>query len=338
MDNNPFNNLFNEREAFGLSRDQNDREKVCPTCGTPLMGRENYCMGCGMNVEPIDKATYDHLKNEQSQDFSQMQGADQKMQGADSKMQGTDPNLILSQQPNDNMHQGQSTYQGQNTYQSQNTHQGQDVLMGENNGQSKDTFQNQDMNWDQTPPQNPGGNGYRSATRAVVRQESGLGRNLVYVIMALAAVAAVFFLVMGIVDSKKENDVVYTRQIVNDSRVVHEVARIYAKGDKIYKIVDEASVDLPEMEQNQIDLFKSYMRKSYESYLEYGFIHLEITQEGKTVTARLEYDNLNLANNMRQMLDLKLIDIGGRNEVTYKDYLSMKRTVKSLIAEGWIRQ
>ena len=279
MDNNPINNPFNERDMFGTSRDQNDREKVCPTCGTPLMGKENYCMGCGMNVEPIDKATYDHLKNEQNQNMGQGQN------------------------------QGQNQYQGMSSNPYQNSYQG--------------SYQS---------------SGSSTPSRAVIKEESGLGKMLLIAIMAIAGVAAVFFLIMGIKDATKENIAIFTREISNGSQVVYETATIYAKGDKVNRMVDEARVDLSDMTQEQINFVINTMNMGYEEYLKYSFINTEVVQVDKTVIAKLEYNYLNVEDNLSKLLEMNLLDIGRRSEVTYKDYISLKKTTESMKKEGWIQK
>lgn len=273
MDNNPINNPFNERDVYGTSRDQSNREKVCPTCGTPLMGKENYCMCCGMNVEPVDKATYEHLKNEQSQNPDQSQ------------------------------------YQGMSSNPYQNSYQG--------------SYQS---------------SGSSTPSRVVIKEESGLGKMLLIAIMAIAGVAAVFFLIMGIKDARKENIAIFTREISNGSQVVYETATIYAKGDKVNRMVDEASVDLSDMTQEQINFVIKTMNMGYEEYNKYSFINTEVVQVDKMVIAKLEYNYLNVEDNLSKMLEMNLLDIGRRSEVTYKDYISLKKTTESLKKEGWIQK
>ena len=40
-------------ESLVFGKKSYDDSKVCPNCGMPLVGKSNYCMGCGKNVDPI---------------------------------------------------------------------------------------------------------------------------------------------------------------------------------------------------------------------------------------------------------------------------------------------
>lgn len=44
---------LSEEEVFG--RKENDLGGVCPKCGMLLVGKSNYCMGCGMTVTPVSQ-------------------------------------------------------------------------------------------------------------------------------------------------------------------------------------------------------------------------------------------------------------------------------------------
>ena len=44
---------LSEEEIFGKSADAS--KKVCPKCGMELVGKSNYCIGCGITVNPAQK-------------------------------------------------------------------------------------------------------------------------------------------------------------------------------------------------------------------------------------------------------------------------------------------
>lgn len=54
---------MDNKEMLGLIQENGDEEeKVCPKCGTPMFGKDTYCLGCGVNVQPIGKTEYDRKK------------------------------------------------------------------------------------------------------------------------------------------------------------------------------------------------------------------------------------------------------------------------------------
>lgn len=47
-------------DSFYSNRPEEESpELVCPNCGMAVMGKDNYCIGCGMIVTPVDRKTYE---------------------------------------------------------------------------------------------------------------------------------------------------------------------------------------------------------------------------------------------------------------------------------------
>lgn len=252
---NPFMNSEIKKENAGFENgDDKDKDvMVCPQCGMPLMGEERYCMGCGMNVQPVSKAVYESA--------------------------------------------GAGGY---------------------------------------------GGTNQKNYTGATYHSSSAAGIDFktisLIIIMAVSLIMAGFFIFMGIKDSKKENVVVAKRTTYSDGKAITEEATIYATGDKIYKISDQAWMDISGMDQRQVDIMKNYMNQYYMKYTEYSFIQCDVTQEDNKIIVKMDYNYLNVMDNMSKMIDLKMLDMGGRSEVTYKDYISLKKTISYVKSHGWTVQ
>lgn len=186
--------------------------------------------------------------------------------------------------------------------------------------------------------ENYGNSGMAGHPSTVIREENRYVKMFIIGIMAVSLVFAIFCIIMGIRDATVEKVVVLNRILSSDGETVHETATIHAKGDKIYQISDEAWMDLSKMDQNQINIVVNYMNQHYERYMKYDFIKCTVTQEDKKVIAKIEYNYLNVVDNMNKLMDLQLLNFGGRKEITYKDFISLKRTLNSLLDQGWAKQ
>ena len=173
---------------------------------------------------------------------------------------------------------------------------------------------------------------------AVIREENKYIKYFLIGIMAVSLIFAIFCIIMGIRDKTVEKVVVLNRLLSSEGEIVHETATIYAKGDKVYQMTDEAWIDLSSMDQNQIKMVINYMNQHYEGYMKYDFIKCSVTQEDKKVIAKIEYHYLNVMDNMNKLTELKLLNMGGNTEVTYKDYISLKKTISFMTNQGWAKQ
>lgn len=48
--------------AGGTAGKEESPELVCPNCGMAVMGKDHFCMGCGLCVTPVDHKTYERMR------------------------------------------------------------------------------------------------------------------------------------------------------------------------------------------------------------------------------------------------------------------------------------
>lgn len=306
-----------QQETLGILWDKGNEEegeKVCPNCGMPLYGKDAYCMGCGMTVAPMDKKEYENRK------------AGEAAGGAAGTVGGT------------GSYGGAGTVGGASgTYGSTGTVGGASGTYG-----STGTYGGGTGSYGNTGTYGSGLGSYGSSGRSTVRygnQTANSGYLIFVGIIGIAAlICAIFFVIKGITATEEETQTVYTRQVVTKlpAGSLHrdETVKIYAKGDKIQRVITEVIWDMDEIQRSRynLEIFKNTSNSELtEKYSKYSFITYDCREEGNKLIFSLDYNYLNVMENMKTLLDEKLMEFNnGKRDVGYKDYISLKETVKNL--------
>ena len=183
---------------------------------------------------------------------------------------------------------------------------------------------------------------YGSSGQSAVRYGNQTASNgyLIFVgIIGIAAlICAIFFVIKGITATEEETQTVYTRQVITQlpAGSLHrdETVKIYAKGDKIQRVITEVIWDVDEIKRSRYDIevFKNTSNSELtEKYSKFNFITYDCREEGNKLIFSLDYNYLNVMENMKTLLDENLMEFNnGKRDVGYKDYISLKETIKNL--------
>ena len=294
-ENNPGNHPFGENpfgegvivdSSFGNpmsgnggndSEDEGSNEKVCPHCGTAMVGEETYCMVCGMSVMPVLKRDYEKAMQ------------------------------------NDSI--------GNNTY---------GTAYGSTSAQNGNSYM------DRTGGGYYGGNGSdrgRSA-RGERSRGSGNANNGYYAMVAIvgiiALIFAVFFVIKGIGAAREEKVTVVTRHVVSPIADREETYTLYATGDKLTRMTFLTDIDVNGRDQRSIDQTVLKTRQNYAAQEELTFVNLDINQTDGRLIITLDYQYLNVKENVDRLYDMGVLVFTGEGDRGNKDYVSYKTTLDLL--------
>ncbi len=184
-----------------------------------------------------------------------------------------------------------------------------------------------------------GGTGSYGSTVRYGNQTANSGYLIFVGIIGIAAlICAIFFVIKGITATEEETQTVYTRQVITPmpTGTLHrdETVKIFAKGDKIQRVITEVTWDADELTRSHYDVevFKNTTNSEMtEKFSKFSFVTYTCREEGNKLIFSLDYNYLNVMENMKTLLDEKLMEFNnGKRDVGYRDYISLKETVKNL--------
>lgn len=174
-----------------------------------------------------------------------------------------------------------------------------------------------------------------------VRQAPELPVKLIVLaaVTAVMVIVAIVCIVMAISASKKEAITILSKQAVQDGRNVTETVTIYSTGNKIRSIKKETVIDVSGMTQDDINFNKEYFEKSYKELAKARFISYDVSQNGSQIVMHLNYDFLDVKDNITTMSELGLFKLGGsKTEAGNNDFIALKKTLKDLQKAGYVVQ
>jgi len=258
------------------SEEEGSNEKVCPHCGTAMVGEETYCMVCGMSVMPVLKRDYEKAMQ------------------------------------NDSI--------GNNTYGS---------AYGSALAQGGNSY------GDRTGGSYYGGNG---SDRGSSARGGSYGRSnanngyyaMVAIVGIIALIFAVFFVIKGIGAAKEEKMTAVTRHVVSPIADRQETYTLYAIGDKLTRMTFVTDIDVSGRDQRSIDQTVIKTRQNYAAQEELTFVNLDINQADGRLIITLDYQYLNVKENVDRLYDMGVLVFTGEGDRGNKDYVSYKTTLDLL--------
>ena len=127
------------------------------------------------------------------------------------------------------------------------------------------------------------------------------------------------------------------RTIVESDNTVDDTVIFTSNGDKVSKIKYQTALHVNGWEQNRIDQVINVLNQEYAPYETSTSMHYSIKQENSKLVVTIEYEYLNVMENLQKMLDDGLLEKSGfdNSEITIKDYISLDKSTSNLRKEGY---
>ncbi|MBR4733359.1 MAG: zinc-ribbon domain-containing protein [Lachnospiraceae bacterium] len=296
--------------------DSNDgpEKKVCPQCGAELPENETFCMACGMTVIPVLKKDYDKAVNA---------GQDPVAYSKAFSTEGAESSGAVRDYTGGGSSGGGSSYDGGNTHGGGSYGGGSSYNGGGSYG---------------------GGNSYGGQSRSSSsyskkENEPSVLYLTFWALVALAAIAVLVFFVHKLnVEKNAEKTTTLYRTVKDDFSVEEDTVIFTSNGDKVTKITYQTEFSIDGWEQYYVDQVKNKLDQEYAAYETSVSMHYKIEQiEDKKLIVTIEYEYLNLPENIQKMIDDGLLEKSGmdNSEISYKDYISLEKSTSNLRKEGY---
>lgn len=344
---------------------EENQKKICPRCGTELM-EDNFCMGCGVYVDPVEKkessdgygtSSYDTSSSYGSFGSSAAAGAGGILGGGvlgengvlgngilgDSSILGSSSG-VASGDAGNALGSGSEGASGSNM----DNPFGVDMASILGGIEPDQSFSGAGAATDANGSDSSNGNGYGSNGYGYGASGSGYGSNgagrtssgyaegtsdkmpLLQSILIMAGIAVVVFFGIFIVDSmtklKDEITTLYTYDSKND---IEGKMSILASGDRAKQITEEERWNIANYSAAEVEIVKEFVKEYYKNYENYDFIFFDMKEEGSSLVISIVYRDLDKRANIKSLVQLGIVDNGAG------DYVSLKETVKSLKSAGW---
>lgn len=294
-----------------------EESKVCPKCGMQLVGKNNYCMGCGVNVD-LEKhdgsvAQGGFLSNGYGKvsRFSEKEVV-ARLRAAQGKREKKQKKNILFEG-------GLTTVLF--------------VMLALVVGVTAGVFA---LKWYFAP---------KESTVTFLREEkvtdfAGIERIDPPKQRAFVEIPDP----KGNADKKKEKD-----KDANESSELNpqrkeanpewqkfqETRTIHALGDKVLEWEEEMVWDVTDLDPNSVTYVVNHLYYQIDALRDHVFIEQEITRSEEAVVIHVAYRHLDLEENVIELARLKVIGSDQTMKAGGKRYLSLERTMKAFKDEGW---
>lgn len=190
-----------------------------------------------------------------------------------------------------------------------------------------------------------GGNSYDGQSRSASsysyskkENEPSVPYMTFWALVAFAAIAVLVFFVHKLnVEKNAEKTTILYRTIVESDNTVDDTVIFTSNGDKVSKIKYQTALHVNGWEQNRIDQVINVLNQEYAPYETSTSMHYSIKQENSKLVVTIEYEYLNVMENLQKMLDDGLLEKSGfdNSEITIKDYISLDKSTSNLRKEGY---
>lgn len=301
-----------------------DADRVCPNCGMPLVGKTNYCMGCGKNVDPLTGTGGPGVGN-----------------------------------PFDGSYIKGMGYGGGNAYIAR-----EEALKKRRKKKKKNILEENGLagfllklfgslagfligffvlRWYFAP---------KDVSETLYREIKVIKIADVRSIAAGTKTISQDLLADDVNDRRdknkqdKRNDQGQsghenTEQTTNNALQKQRNQNFYgtllitARGDKVLELEEEEVWDVEGLDSNDVTYIINNLNYQFESLQNHIFIDFEIIWEDQLVTMRFAYHHLDLTENVKEMVSLGLISAEGLSGSPGKEYLSLPKALAMFDVEGW---
>lgn len=297
-------------EDFIFGKKEDDPDKVCPTCGMPLVGKSNYCMGCGRNVNPVAK------DSSSTYDGAYIVGAGY---GGGNAYVAREEALKKRRKKNKNI-SNETGLTGLLL-----------KVFGVVLGFVIGIFV---LRW-YFAPKDISSTLYREVKVTKLANVRSIAAGVKTLSKDSNTNSA---------GGKKQNrqdavdepeTPVVSAEQKHRNQHFYGTLHITAKGDRLLELEEEEIWDITGLDPNDVSYVINNINYQYEAYLNYIFIDYEIVREENKVTLYLRYRNLDIPGNVKNMVDLGVFGQEEMDGPAGKEYFSLRKAAAILTDEGW---
>lgn len=201
--------------------------------------------------------------------------------------------------------------------------------------------------YDKAMNENNGGNGYGGygnggaspvpSSPVRIQEDNPLNKIIMIVAAAVVLIGVIFFAVKWISSMNQEQTVILTKTQEQNGVTGKAVITLYGKGDKLFRATEKITFDVSGYDKLVIEVVKNALNKWGESFKPFSrFVTFEVGSTDQELSIDIEFNYLNVLENMQAMVDNDMLDTNsGREKVNSKDFISIKETTDELKAKGY---